>query len=70
MFKKRSTLQLNATLLFNGFSKFSVTAFKNVKFASLIGGLFIMIGFVLLLYPIAEEDYAPLLYVWARHCPA
>ncbi|MCM4166061.1 MULTISPECIES: DUF2975 domain-containing protein [unclassified Arenibacter] len=47
-----------------GFSKFSVTAFRNIKFASLIGGLLLMIGFVPLLYPIAEQDDAPGLLIY------
>lgn len=46
------------------FSKFSVTAFRNIKYASLIGGLLLMIGFVPLLYPIAEEDDAPGLLIY------
>ena len=47
-----------------GFSKFSVTAFSNIKFASLIGGVLLMIGFVPLLYPIAEQDDAPGLLIF------
>lgn len=47
-----------------GFSKFSVTAFKKIKYASLFGGVLLMIGFVPLLYPIAEEDDAPGLLVY------
>ncbi|UFH34950.1 DUF2975 domain-containing protein [Flavobacterium acetivorans] len=53
-----------------GFSKFSVTAFRSIKYASLIGGLLLMIGFVPLLFPIAEEDDAPglLLYGFLFAC--
>lgn len=53
-----------------GFSKFSVTALRNIKYASFIGGLLLMIGFVPLLYPIAEEDDAPglLLYGFLFAC--
>ncbi len=53
-----------------GFSKFSVTAFRNIKYASLIGGLLLMLGFVPLLYPIAEKDDAPglLVYGFAFAC--
>ena len=47
-----------------GFSIFSVIAFRNIKYASLIGGLLLMIGFVPLLYPIAEEDDAPGLLIY------
>jgi hypothetical protein len=47
-----------------GFSKFSVSAFRNIKYASLVGGLLLMIGFVPLLYPIAEEDDAPGLLIY------
>lgn len=46
------------------FSKFSVTAFRNIKFASLFGGLLLLIGFVPLLYPIAEKDDAPGLLIY------
>ena len=46
------------------FSKFSVTAFRNIKFASLFGGLLVLIGLVPLLYPIAEKDDAPGLLIY------
>lgn len=54
----------------NSFSKFSVTAFKNIKYASLVGGLVLLLGFVPLLYPIAEVDDAPglLLYGFLVAC--
>ncbi len=53
-----------------GFSKFSVRAFRNIKYASLIGGILLMIGFVPMLFPIAEEDDAPglLLYGFLFAC--
>lgn len=47
-----------------GFSVYSVKAFRNIKYASLIGCVLLMIGFVPLLYPIAEEDDAPGLLVF------
>ncbi|MGE0566469.1 MAG: DUF2975 domain-containing protein [Bacteroidia bacterium] len=47
-----------------GFSKSSVAAFRIIKYASLIGGLLLMIGFVPLLYPIAEKDDAPGLLIY------
>lgn len=46
------------------FSIFSVNAFRNIKYASLIGGLLLMIGFVPLLYPIAEVEDAPGLLIY------
>lgn len=53
-----------------GFSKFSIVAFRNIKYASLIGGLLLIIGFVPLLFPIADEDDAPglLLYGFLFAC--
>lgn len=52
------------------FSKFSVDAFRNIKFSSLIGGLLLIVGFVPFLYPIAEKDDAPglLLYGFLFAC--
>lgn len=47
-----------------GFSKFAVAAFRNIKNASLFGGILLMMGFVPLLYPIAEEDDAPGLLIY------
>lgn len=47
-----------------GFSQSSITAFGRIKYAALIGGLLLMIGFVPLLYPIAEEDDAPGLLIY------
>ena len=46
-----------------GFSEFSIKAFRSIKFASLVGGLILMIGFVPLLYPIAQLQDAPGLLV-------
>lgn len=53
-----------------GFSKFSVTAFRKIKFASLIGCILLMAGFVPSLFPIAEADDAPglLLYGFFFAC--
>lgn len=47
-----------------GFSKFSVTTFRSIKYASLTGGILLMLGFVPLLYPIAEVDDAPGLLIF------
>ncbi len=47
-----------------GFSNYSINAFQNIKYASLIGGALLMLGFVPLLYPIAEENDAPGLLVY------
>lgn len=47
-----------------GFSQFSITAFRRIKYAALVGGLLLMIGFLPLLYPIAEEDDAPGLLIY------
>lgn len=47
-----------------GFSKLAVSAFRNIKNSSFIGGLLLMIGFVPMLYPIAQEDDAPGLLVY------
>lgn len=47
-----------------GFSEYSIKAFRAIKIASLIGGLILMIGFVPLLYPIAEAEDAPGLLVY------
>ena len=47
-----------------GFSKLTVKAFRNIKNATLFAGILLMIGFVPLLYPIAEEDDAPGLLIY------
>lgn len=46
-----------------GFSPFSIQAFRSIKWASLIGGFILMLGFVPLLYPIAQLQDAPGLLV-------
>lgn len=47
-----------------GFSLFSVAAFRKIKLASLIGGVLLLIGFVPLLFPIADEEDAPGLLIY------
>ncbi len=47
-----------------GFSAFSISAFKNIKNASLVGGLLLMCGFVPFLFPIADADDAPGLIIY------
>jgi hypothetical protein len=47
-----------------GFSFFSITAFRNIKLASLIGGILLMGGFVPFLFPIADADDAPGLLIY------
>ena len=47
-----------------GFSFFSITAFRNIKLASLIGGSLLMVGFVPFLFPIADADDAPGLLIY------
>jgi hypothetical protein len=53
-----------------GFSKLSVVAFRHIKYAAFIGGMLLILVFVPLLYPIAEEDDAPglLLYGFMLAC--
>lgn len=46
------------------FSQYSVKAFLNIKYASFIGGLILMIGFVPMLFPIADVEDAPGLLVY------
>lgn len=52
------------------FSLNAVHAFRNIKFASFLGCLLLMIGFVPFLYPIAEVEDAPglLLYGFLFAC--